>query len=365
MTKKQVAAAHAAKLAHLDQEWTNDHEALRRHLEAHFFGQPSTPLEIDEMLRSINERRGKEGLPRLDLNAGCRFQHPACSASYVSFDHLEVLIKHGFDPRAQIISHAIADGTLLHLRQHHKRTSDLIEIMGLDPNAINTQNGSTPLHAQAIAQDLEAMASLIAHGAKVNARDLAGNTPLMSLALREPRSSQPDQQDELDARAIDILVRGGADIEAQDERGRRAMHLAAQSRNARKILELVRHGGDLDAQDNKGMTPLHHAVIKDRALSAMTLVALGASPRGVWSPKASLYKAIHGPRLMCALQSQSPRILQAHLEKFPSCSDEDLAMANAFSKKKSDLEMAALLHAHQSKHAIENITGRASMPSPI
>lgn len=362
MTKKQAAAAYAAKLANLDQAWTSDHQALHNRLDSHPQNSPCTSIEIDEMLRLINDRRLGEGLPRLDLNAGCRFQHPALLASRLSFDHLEVFIKHGFDPRAQIISSASSYGTLLHAPQGHMRTNDLIEVMGLDPNAINPQNGSTPLHAQTIDRDLEAMSSLIAHGAKVNARNLHGNTPLMSLALHDRHITG---QDQIEANAIEILVRAGADIMARNEYGCTALHFAAQGVNARKILELVRHGGDLDAQDNKGMTPLHHAVIKDRALNAMTLVALGASPRGVWSPKATLHEAIHGPRLMCALQSQSPRILQAHLENFPSCSDEDLAMANAFSKKKSDPDMAALLHAHQSKHAIENITGRASMPSPI
>lgn len=114
------------------------------------------------------------------------------------------------------------------------------------------RSGATPLSAAVSARRDAVVAAMIERNIAVDQRLPGGGTALMIAAgLGYP---------EIAAR----LLARGADANAQDERGTRPMHAAAQfafanrdTARARRVLELlIEKGADLDAADAKGKTAL-------------------------------------------------------------------------------------------------------------
>ena len=69
----------------------------------------------------------------------------------------------------------------------------------------------------------------------------------------------------------------GADIEAEDEKGRRPLHRAAFHNADPKIIGmLIDNGAELDARDSAGRTPLHRAMWNKNPLVATRLIEAGA-----------------------------------------------------------------------------------------
>lgn len=103
-----------------------------------------------------------------------------------------------------------------------------------------TRRGIPLEHAGAIS------AELLGHGADVNARDDAGQTPLMGCGF-------PDQ--------AELLLARGADVNARDDRGRTAVFTAIASAHYVDLVRtLVEHGIDLEARDEEGHTVIHYLV---------------------------------------------------------------------------------------------------------
>ncbi len=127
---------------------------------------------------------------------------------------------------------------------------------GLDPGSSGTK-GDTVLHRAASDGDTRLLASLLAHGADLNARNAYGKVPL-HLAC--------------DAESARLLLRHGADPDARDNRGKVPLHLACDAESARLLL---RHGADPDARDNRGEAPLHRA---HNAEIVRVLLEHGADP---------------------------------------------------------------------------------------
>ena len=61
---------------------------------------------------------------------------------------------------------------------------------------------------------------------------------------------------------IEVLLSGGAEIEARDENGSTALHLAAQDGNKDEVRILLAHCADVKAKNVKGRTALHEAACK-------------------------------------------------------------------------------------------------------
>jgi Ankyrin repeats (3 copies) len=97
-------------------------------------------------------------------------------------------------------------------------------------------------------KDLTALAAMVDRGADVNARNDAGQTPLMLAATQHGSE-----------KLIEQLVFQGADIRARDKNGMTAlMHAAGkgEEQNAEQLLQL---GVDPDIKDNSGKTLTDYA----------------------------------------------------------------------------------------------------------
>lgn len=128
----------------------------------------------------------------------------------------------------------------------------------LDRKTYALIKGISPLHLAAMACQPELMETLIQRGAKINARDPQGFTPLHYVSCEE---------------AARLLLRKKADVHAKSESGLTPLHMALTRSIAKR---LVRYGAKVDARDRCGNTPLHLA----------TAFGFRASPRQGPSPAA-------------------------------------------------------------------------------
>ncbi|MGD1155651.1 MAG: ankyrin repeat domain-containing protein [Terriglobia bacterium] len=134
----------------------------------------------------------------------------------------------------------------------------------IDPDA-------TPLMQAAERGDLQAVKTLLASGADVNARDQRGWTPLMhaSMSLKA------------NAEVVRTLIAAGADVNAKDRVGRTALIWAAglASDGRGKVGVLLAAHADPNAKSTFGETPLECVVGDAGALDvAAQLLAAGADP---------------------------------------------------------------------------------------
>ena len=109
---------------------------------------------------------------------------------------------------------------------------------------------------------------LLRSGADPNATDRDGCTPLYDVA----RTYRLD--------VLETLIRGGADVNFRAPDESTPLHSAVRNTDpeSRAIRILVKHGAKLDAQDRQGFTPLHTAMERTMATAATTLLDLGADP---------------------------------------------------------------------------------------
>ena len=126
-------------------------------------------------------------------------------------------------------------------------------------------SGLTPLMAAAISAP-EFMATLIDRGADPNAHGLMGRTALMAALQHEVAPAIPA--------ILQALLSAGAEVDARDQLGWSALHIAA-SRDAAAVTTLLRAGAAVDARGHHGETPLFYAA---RADTARALLAAGADP---------------------------------------------------------------------------------------
>jgi ankyrin repeat protein len=116
--------------------------------------------------------------------------------------------------------------------------------------------GTTPLLRAARAADLDAMRLLLARGALVDLPQVAGVTPLMAAvgmgaSSIDTRGKFRTAEQALAAAAV--LVEGGAQVNAVDERGRTALHAAAAAGYTDAAVYLAMNGADLAAVDADGV----------------------------------------------------------------------------------------------------------------
>jgi ankyrin repeat protein len=131
--------------------------------------------------------------------------------------------------------------------------------------------GYTALHDAVVRGDSQRIAALASRGADVNAQIRSdepfssewGATPL-HLAARDGRPE-----------IVETLIKAGAKVEAVDDRGATPMHWAAAHPGI--AVALASHGANVNAADRAGRTPLHWAANLGKAESVQTLIGQGAS----------------------------------------------------------------------------------------
>jgi len=104
----------------------------------------------------------------------------------------------------------------------------------------------TPLHLAAAWGRTEAMSLLLKAGANLNAQNIEGDFPLHS-AIDSVNS-------------VKFLLNAGANINAKNYRGETALHIAIDKGVAETALFLIQAGADVNLQDNEKNTALHYAV---------------------------------------------------------------------------------------------------------
>ena len=126
-------------------------------------------------------------------------------------------------------------------------------------------DGRCPLHAAAKAGFLETMALFLDRGARVDARDRQGETPLHH-TLKGGRGADV-------IAAMQLLLEAGADIDAAGGSGLTVLHRAAARRDADAVAFLLLEGADPSRPDRRGRTPLD-ALIAGRGRPEPALVRL-------------------------------------------------------------------------------------------
>lgn len=140
--------------------------------------------------------------------------------------------------------------------------------MGARADAVDTR-GQTPLMWAASSGHIDAIAALIKAGAQVNQVTGSGFTPLFFAIA----SGVPE--------ATSTLIAAGADLTHRGPEHTSALQLALYQQNWGAAAMLVGRGADLAEIDRNGNRPLHvAAAVGDTALMALML-AKGADPNGL------------------------------------------------------------------------------------
>ena len=190
----------------------------------------------------------------------------------------KLLLDSGADPNARL-----AHGKTVLMEAAKQGAFDLVERLlerGAGVNVRN-DNGGTALMFAAIPGHVKTLALLIEHGADVNATGHFNWTALMVAASKGHRESvelllrhgaDPNVQDTYGwtplMRAVygnkqgavsALLASDRVDLEARDDRGATALHVAVERGHRTLVAQLLEHGADSSSTDNAGRDLLHKA----------------------------------------------------------------------------------------------------------
>ena len=135
---------------------------------------------------------------------------------------------------------------------------------------------------QRIMAKLASVQLLIKRGADIEAEDSYGQRPLHHAAMLIANH-----------RVVQLLLEQGANIEAEDEEGQSALHCAAKldwhGRYPKTVHLLLKKGANIHAENNKGEMALDNAIFKLSGEVVSLLLANGAIPKRFYDERNSEY----------------------------------------------------------------------------
>ena len=247
----ELSLMDAPSLVTLDGRWeTIDGSSTPLHVAAGHSRNPAVVTALVDGGADPNSRNMKGETPLFNAMAGLLRDD-------VDLAVVGQLLEAGADPNAR----SEIDQTPLHSAVNFGLLEAATVLLdgGADPNA----GGWTPLHGAASRPSIELTSLLLARGADPNARNteyllfhIPGDTPLHSAA-----------DSNSDLAVIEALLRGGADANARNGRGRTALFSAAApslgESNEVVVRRLIEAGADPNVRDRGGKTPLIAALTRD------------------------------------------------------------------------------------------------------
>ena len=133
------------------------------------------------------------------------------------------------------------------------------------PEAFVDQGELSPLHWSTWLGQLETTNALLENGGDIDAKDQAGNTPLV-YAMYKKHST-----------VVDLLLAKGPDVETLGKNGLNTMHLAANMGRAGYLDKILAIGElDPDILTESGYSAMHLAVLAGQIESVKVLIDRGA-----------------------------------------------------------------------------------------
>ena len=124
----------------------------------------------------------------------------------------------------------------------------LIKAGAVDPNFRDEEIAWTPLFLAARNCHLDTVRVLIKHGADVNAKSKADQTPLHAVCWNKFHGNI--------AATVLALLQAGAEVNAQNHKGQTPLHWAAHYGHAEAVRYLLMYGADPRIRNEDGETPL-------------------------------------------------------------------------------------------------------------
>ena len=134
-----------------------------------------------------------------------------------------------------------------------------------EQQAVLEKAGAYSLHDAASKNAHEAAEVLLKQGADINAQDKQGWTPLHHAAWNNA------------AATAEVLLKQGADIHATNKNGWTPLHWGALNNAADTAEVLLKNGANVNAKNKDGDTPLHHAARNSNYITAEVLLKNGAN----------------------------------------------------------------------------------------
>ena len=229
------------------------------------------------LMEAAAAREARPEMTRLLLDAGAKVN----AINYEGLSALHYALMKG---NASVAIQLLEAGADLHIKTrlgkntlHYAISPELVPLLvkaGVDVNAMPDDTiGESPLAVQAGNGHEAAVYALLQAGAKVNAQDLLGGTPLMRAA---PGAHGPEM--------VQKLLEAGADIQARDQAGRTVLHYANLNRHGQEIAItrlLLARGADIHAQTTQGVTVLMNtaSIQSENSLKLLALLLEhGANP---------------------------------------------------------------------------------------